>query len=64
MIWLFRRFRNVSFIDQAIAIWADGDRHIGELTAVADALHAEVTGGKGDPGTKPCCPGSTTSTRS
>ena len=49
MIWLFRRFRNVSFIDQAIAIWADGDRQIGELMAVADALHTEVTGGKGDP---------------
>ncbi len=31
MIWLFRRFRNVSFIDQAIAIWAEGDRQIGEL---------------------------------
>ena len=31
MIWLFRRFRNVSYIDRAIAIWAEGDRNIAEL---------------------------------
>ena len=45
MIWLFRRFRNVSYIDKAIGIWAEGDRNIGELMDAADALHADVGAG-------------------
>ncbi len=45
MIWLFRRFRNVSYIDRAIAIWAEGDRNIAELIRAAEALHAAVTAG-------------------
>ncbi|HET7096665.1 MAG TPA: PAS domain-containing protein, partial [Casimicrobiaceae bacterium] len=45
MIWLFRRFRNVSYIDKAIGIWTEGDRNIGELMAAADALHVEVSAG-------------------
>src|SRR5450631_2696922 len=31
MIRLFRGFRNVSYIDQAIAIWAEADRNMAEL---------------------------------
>ena len=48
MIWLFRRFRNVSYIDKAIGIWAEADRNIGELMRAADALRAQLTG-RGDP---------------
>src|SRR5215831_2077272 len=43
MIMLFRRFRHVSYIDEAIGIWADGDRHIEQLTQVAERLHDAVT---------------------
>jgi diguanylate cyclase (GGDEF)-like protein/PAS domain S-box-containing protein len=49
MIWLFRNFRNVSFIERAIAIWSEADRHVVELTLVAETLHAEIASGRGDP---------------
>jgi diguanylate cyclase (GGDEF)-like protein/PAS domain S-box-containing protein len=39
MIRLFRVFRHVSYIDRAIAIWAEGDRNITELVAAAAELH-------------------------
>ena len=39
MIRLFRGFRNVSYIDRAIAIWAEADRNITELVAAAGELH-------------------------
>src|SRR5208282_3490105 len=32
MIWLFRRFRNVGYVDRAITIWAEADARIAELT--------------------------------
>ena len=48
MIWLFRRFRNVSYIDRAIAIWAESDRHIVDLTNAADRLHRAVAAGRAD----------------
>ena len=48
MIWLFRRFRNVGYMDRAIAIWADADRHIAELTAAAERLHQRVAAGHAD----------------
>ena len=48
MIRLFRRFRNVSYIDHAIAVWAEADRNIAELVAVADELHREVAAGGAD----------------
>jgi len=48
MIRLFRRFRNVSYIDRAIAIWTKADQHIAELTNAADRLHRTVAAGRGD----------------
>ena len=36
MIMLFRRFRDVSFMHRAIAIWAEADEHIAELNDAAD----------------------------
>ena len=38
MIRLFRVFRNVSYMDRAIAIWAEADRKIAELVAAAGEL--------------------------
>ncbi|WP_420581705.1 PAS domain S-box protein [Reichenbachiella sp.] len=31
MIWLFKRFREISFMSEAISLWAYGDQLIGEL---------------------------------
>jgi diguanylate cyclase (GGDEF)-like protein len=39
----FRGFRNIDYIDKAIAIWAEGDRQISALLSLADGLHAAVT---------------------
>jgi diguanylate cyclase (GGDEF)-like protein/PAS domain S-box-containing protein len=39
MIRLFRGFRNISYIDKVIAIWAEADRNITELVAAAGELH-------------------------
>ncbi|MEO8751464.1 MAG: PAS domain-containing protein, partial [Casimicrobiaceae bacterium] len=48
MIDLFRRFRNVSFMEQAIAIWAEGDARIAELEAVAAQMHRAIGSGDAD----------------
>jgi PAS domain S-box-containing protein len=45
MIRLFRWFRHVSFINEAIRIWAEGDRLIAELTGTADELRRAVQAG-------------------
>jgi diguanylate cyclase (GGDEF)-like protein/PAS domain S-box-containing protein len=49
MIMLFRRFRNVSYIDRSIALWADGDRSIDAFIKVADELHERISAGDIDP---------------
>ncbi len=49
MIMLFRRFRNVSYIDRSITLWADGDRSIDEFVKVADELHERISAGDTDP---------------
>ena len=48
MIRLFRRFRSVSYIDRAIAIWAESDQHVADLTKAADRLHRAVAAGRAD----------------
>jgi len=45
LITTFRWFRNVSYIDQAIAIWTDGDALIDQLVADADRLHRLIGAG-------------------
>jgi PAS domain S-box-containing protein len=45
MIRLFRWFRHVSFIDEAIRIWAEGDRLIAELSGTAEELRRAVRAG-------------------
>jgi two-component system, LuxR family, sensor kinase FixL len=49
MASLFRDFRHVSYMGRAIALWAEGDRLIGELQRFAGELHAEVSSGHQDP---------------
>ncbi|HSE67271.1 MAG TPA: ATP-binding protein [Gemmatimonadales bacterium] len=48
MATFFRRFRNVSFVDQAIGIWAQGDSLIGELASVGSQINAEIVSGQPD----------------
>ncbi len=49
MIMLFRRFRDVSFMHRAIAIWAEADEHIAELNDAAAELHARISAGETRP---------------
>jgi two-component system, sensor histidine kinase len=42
MINLVRRFHNISYINRAIRIWAQGDSIIEYLSPIGDALHAEI----------------------
>ena len=42
MIELFRRYRNFTYLDQAISIWANGDNEISKLMAVGEQLHREI----------------------
>jgi PAS domain S-box-containing protein len=45
MIWLFRHFRRVPFMADAIAIWAEGDREIEALSALGDQVRARISAG-------------------
>jgi diguanylate cyclase (GGDEF)-like protein/PAS domain S-box-containing protein len=49
MIMLFRRFRDVSFMKRAIAIWAEGDERIAELNVAAEDLRAKIVAGEARP---------------
>jgi signal transduction histidine kinase len=42
MIWLFRQFRDVSFMKDAIRIWTDADELIGRLKTLGTDIHARV----------------------
>lgn len=48
MMRLFRRFRRVSYIDRAIAIWAEADRHIAALGDAGDDLHRHLVSSEPD----------------
>ncbi|HEY6013165.1 MAG TPA: ATP-binding protein, partial [Candidatus Limnocylindrales bacterium] len=49
LITTFRLFRHVSYIDQAIAIWTEGDARIDALVALGDRLHALISSGGAGP---------------
>ena len=53
MIRLFRGSRNVSYIDRAIAVWAEADRNIAELVAAAGELHRLIGVGADDAQLRP-----------
>ena len=48
MSTFFRRFRNVSFVDQAIGIWAQGDSLIAQLGSVGSQVNVEILSGHPD----------------
>ena len=48
LIYLFRSFRNVGYISEIIAIWAEGDRYTNALSIEASRLHAAITSGHYD----------------
>jgi hypothetical protein len=48
MIMLYRRFRDLSYIDRAINLWADGDRSIDQFIIVAEELHQRISTGERD----------------
>ncbi|MGL4316844.1 MAG: EAL domain-containing protein [Pseudomonas sp.] len=45
MIWLFRNFRHISYLDRAIRQWEVGDRYIFQLTGLADEMQQKVAEG-------------------
>ncbi|MEO8166360.1 MAG: PAS domain-containing protein, partial [Betaproteobacteria bacterium] len=49
MIMLYRTFRNIDFMAAVIDLWTEGDRYIAELNAVAEELHATISGGRDTP---------------
>jgi len=49
MASLFRKFRGVREMDQAIRIWTTGDRSIEKLVRYGEALHAQIGDGTPDP---------------
>jgi len=42
MIAMFRRFRSISFMSNAITVWSEGDDLLAELETLADELHARI----------------------
>jgi PAS domain S-box-containing protein len=49
MIWLFRNFRQVEFMADAIAIWAEADLEINALDDLAGRIRRQVDDGTADP---------------
>ncbi len=45
MIWLFRTFRRVPFMAEAIAIWAEADLEIAALNMLAGQVHERIASG-------------------
>jgi len=48
LAWFFRRFRHVSYVSEAIDIWAAGDSGIADLAALGDSIHAAATRARPD----------------
>ena len=49
MIWLFTNFRSFIYLDRAVSRWTEGDQAIGDLTTLADSIHASIAAGAPDP---------------
>src|SRR5438094_830939 len=47
MAMLFRRFRHVSYMAKAIAIWTAGDHYVAAIAERGAALHGEIRSGRG-----------------
>jgi diguanylate cyclase (GGDEF)-like protein/PAS domain S-box-containing protein len=46
LIWVFRRFRRVGYVERAIDIWGEGDIEVIRLRRLGIALHAETVEGR------------------
>ncbi|MEJ0057692.1 MAG: hypothetical protein WDN75_19825 [Bacteroidota bacterium] len=42
LIWLFQNFKNVSFMNEAIMIWKNADKIIGQVSALGEEAHQQV----------------------
>jgi PAS domain S-box-containing protein len=51
MALLFRRFRKIRYMSEAIDTWTQGDRDIVQIQEAAAALHSEILSGRRDPAT-------------
>jgi PAS domain S-box-containing protein len=49
MIWLFRRFGQLSYVHEAIGIWRAADLHIDRLGRLGEQLHAGISAGSATP---------------
>ena len=47
MIWLYRSFRRVPFMADAISIWAQADAELARLNALAEQIHQNLRAGPG-----------------
>ena len=45
MIMLFRRFKNLWYMKEIIALWTVGDEYVKQITEIADELHDRVADG-------------------
>lgn len=45
MIWLFRNFKTISFMKEAIGIWKQGDYRIGQLYQLGEEAHQKMNMG-------------------
>jgi PAS domain S-box-containing protein len=48
MVWLFRNFRRVPFMADAIEIWSEADVQLAALNDLADQIHQRVQAGERD----------------
>src|SRR5258708_9997985 len=46
LIMVFRRFPTLNLMAAGIDLWTEGDRHIAELTRIAEQLHARIASGQ------------------
>ena len=49
LIWMFRTFRNLSYLDRAISLWGRGDEEMAILRGYGETVHAQVTSGTMSP---------------
>ncbi|GAA2883515.1 EAL domain-containing protein [Aminobacter niigataensis] len=49
MIWLFRNFRDVSYLSNAVQRWIDADPKILEVAALGEAMHQDISSNRASP---------------
>jgi diguanylate cyclase (GGDEF)-like protein/PAS domain S-box-containing protein len=49
IIWMYRNFRNVSYMQKTIHWWSVGDTYLDQLDRLAQDIHTQIARGDGDP---------------